>query len=83
MWCCWRWRCGWRALAELDLRGVQVTKAGKHGTDCGAVASFMRRMEQCIVDWEQLKGQISWEIIYVQGRDSIAITRRACKMRNR
>ncbi|KAH8615418.1 putative retrotransposon hot spot protein 4 (RHS4) [Trypanosoma vivax] len=61
--------------------GVQVTKAGKHDTDCGAVASFMRRMEQCIVDWEQLKGQISWEIIYVQGRDSIAITRRqACKM---
>ncbi|KAH8615813.1 putative retrotransposon hot spot protein 4 (RHS4) [Trypanosoma vivax] len=61
--------------------GVQVTKAGKHGTDCGAVASFMRRMEQCIVDWEQLKGQISWEIIYVQGRDSIAINRRqVCKM---
>ncbi|KAH8615796.1 putative retrotransposon hot spot protein 4 (RHS4) [Trypanosoma vivax] len=69
---------GWR---NWTFVGVQVTKAGKHDTDCGAVASFMRRMEQCIVDWEQLKGQISWEIIYVQGRDSIAINRRqVCKM---
>ncbi|KAH8615726.1 putative retrotransposon hot spot protein 4 (RHS4) [Trypanosoma vivax] len=69
---------GWR---NWTFVGVQVTKAGNHDTDCGAVASFMRRMKQCIVDWEQLKDQISWEIIYVQGRDSTAIKRRqACKM---
>ncbi|KAH8609269.1 putative retrotransposon hot spot protein 4 (RHS4) [Trypanosoma vivax] len=36
----------------------------------------MRRMKQCIVDWEQLKDQISWEIIYVQGRNFIAIKER-------
>ncbi|KAG8338994.1 hypothetical protein TRVL_10178 [Trypanosoma vivax] len=41
----------------------------------------MRRMKQCIVDWEELKNQISWEIIYVQGRDSTAIKeRQVCKM---
>ncbi|KAH8617182.1 putative retrotransposon hot spot protein 4 (RHS4) [Trypanosoma vivax] len=69
---------GWR---NWTFVGVQVTKAGKHDTDSGAVASFMRRMEQCIVDWEQLQDHISREIIYVQGRDSIAITRRqVCKM---
>ncbi|KAH8608536.1 putative retrotransposon hot spot protein 4 (RHS4) [Trypanosoma vivax] len=64
------------ACASWDIVCVQMTKQDSHDTTTGAVPRLMARMRECFRDWDVMKQQLSWEVIYVQHRDARGMKRR-------
>ncbi|RNE95807.1 retrotransposon hot spot (RHS) protein [Trypanosoma conorhini] len=54
--------------------GLQATVRGAHHTKPSTVKLFKERMAEYFNDWETFAADLSWEIIYVQHRESEAIT---------
>ncbi|RNE96289.1 retrotransposon hot spot (RHS) protein, partial [Trypanosoma conorhini] len=54
--------------------GLQATVRGEHHTQPGTVKLFMELMAKYFNGWETFAADLSWEIIYVQHRESEAIT---------
>ncbi|RNE95385.1 retrotransposon hot spot (RHS) protein, partial [Trypanosoma conorhini] len=50
--------------------GLQTTVRGAHHTKPSKVKLFMERMTKHFNDWETFAADLSWEIIYVQHRES-------------
>ncbi|CCD20322.1 putative retrotransposon hot spot protein 4 (RHS4) [Trypanosoma vivax] len=69
------------ACASWTIVCLQMTKQDNHDTTTGAVVGLMARMREWIRDWDVVKEQLSWEMIYVQHRDAEAMSRRqVCEM---
>ncbi|CCD17956.1 hypothetical protein, conserved in T. vivax, partial [Trypanosoma vivax Y486] len=69
------------ACANWTIVCLQMTKQDNHDTTTGAVVGLMARMREWIRDWDVVKEQLLWEMIYVQHRDAKAMSRRqVCAM---
>ncbi|KAH8615902.1 putative retrotransposon hot spot protein 4 (RHS4) [Trypanosoma vivax] len=69
------------ACASWTIVCLQTTKKNNHDTTTGAVVGLMSRMREWIRDWDVVKEQLLWEMIYVQHRDAEAMSRRqVCAM---
>ncbi|CCD21277.1 hypothetical protein, conserved in T. vivax [Trypanosoma vivax Y486] len=64
------------ACANWTIVCLQMTNQDNHDTTTGAVVGFMARMREWIRDWDVVKEQLSWEMIYVQHRDAKAMDRK-------
>ncbi|CCD20074.1 putative retrotransposon hot spot protein 4 (RHS4) [Trypanosoma vivax] len=69
------------ACASWTIVCLCMTRKDNHDTTTGAVVALMSRMRELIRDWDVVKEQLLWEMIYVQHRDAEAMSRRqVCAM---
>ncbi|KAG8340660.1 putative retrotransposon hot spot protein [Trypanosoma vivax] len=69
------------ACQRRTIMCLQTTKKDNHDTTTGAVIGLMARMREWIRDWDVVREQLSWEMIYVQHRGAEAMNRRkVCEM---
>ncbi|CCD18707.1 putative retrotransposon hot spot protein 4 (RHS4) [Trypanosoma vivax] len=64
------------ACAKWTIVCLQMTKQDNHDTTTGAGVGLMARMREWVLDWDVVKEQRSWEMIYVQHRDDHAFWNR-------
>ncbi|CCD15625.1 unnamed protein product, partial [Trypanosoma congolense IL3000] len=55
---------------------IQVTKASHHHTTVSKVESLRTRIAKSFTNWTEMESRLSYEIIYVQHAESVALTGR-------